>query len=244
MFTTESNEPSLRIISDVCRRYSAPLHLVSREDTGQLKEAMKKYPAGEPGALIGAEHQLLNAALSTAVIRRFYPGIELEALAERYSTVKYGGRFSQVDDHVYVDIAHNPDKIEALVERLKGMGLAGKVIFVVGLSGGRAAQETLGPLVEISERFVVTSASFKGAPPAEVAAQLKGLLGEGSTVVVVDDPREALACARSMLGEGDAVVLTGSTYMIEQCLNPDPRMRHLNATFGWRDRRQEKSRYP
>ena len=30
------------------------------------------------------------------------------------------------------------------------------------------------------------------------------------------------------------VVLTGSTYMIEQALNPDPYLRHMSANFGWR----------
>jgi dihydrofolate synthase / folylpolyglutamate synthase len=243
MFTTEHNELSLRIISEVCRQFSAPLRLVTRQDVGPLKEAMHDYIA-PASTLLGAEHQLLNAALSAAVIRHFHPDIEIQALAERFSTVEYGGRFTQIEEGVYVDIAHNPDKIEALAQRLKDLGLAGRVIFVVGLSGGRTAQDTLAPLLVISERFVVTSASFKGVPPNEVASQLKGMLGEGSSVEVVDDPREALVCARSMQGKNDVVVLTGSTYMIDQSLNPDPYMRHLNATYGWRTRRHEQQGPP
>ena len=37
-----------------------------------------------------------------------------------------------------------------------------------------------------------------------------------------------------MRGSQDIILLTGSTYMIEQVLNPDPYLRHLSATFGWR----------
>jgi dihydrofolate synthase / folylpolyglutamate synthase len=244
MFTSERNELALRIISEVCRRISAPLCLINHEDVGLLKEAMQPYSATASTALLGAEHQLLNATLSAVVIHHFYPNIELEALAKRFSTLEYGGRFTRFEENIYADIAHNPDKIEALVERLKELGFAGRVIFVVGLSAGRMAQDTLAPLLAISDRFVVTSASFKGVPPYEVAGQLKGMLGKGSSVVVVEDPRKALVCARNMLGKDDIVVLTGSTYMIEQSLNPDPYMRHLNATYGWRTRRYEQPGLP
>ena len=40
--------------------------------------------------------------------------------------------------------------------------------------------------------------------------------------------------ARSLRRPGDVIILTGSTYMIEQALNPDPYLRYLSAHFGWR----------
>ncbi len=30
--------------------------------------------------------------------------------------------------------------------------------------------------------------------------------------------------------------MTGSTYAVDAALNPDPYLRHLNATMGWRHR--------
>lgn len=58
-------------------------------------------------------------------------------------------------------------------------------------------------------------------------------MGDTPTLVVAD-PRHALEAARAMRQPGDVILLTGSTYMIEQALNPDPYLRTLGATFGWR----------
>ena len=51
---------------------------------------------------------------------------------------------------------------------------------------------------------------------------------------MIFDPAQALKVAKSLREEGDIVLLTGSTYMIDQVLNPDPYLRYLGATFGWR----------
>ena len=40
--------------------------------------------------------------------------------------------------------------------------------------------------------------------------------------------------AHSIRQDDDVIILTGSTYMIEQALNPDPYLRHMSANFGWR----------
>ncbi len=55
-------------------------------------------------------------------------------------------------------------------------------------------------------------------------------------VSVSPEPREAFRAERDRLGEGGMLVLTGSAYMIDQALNPDPYVRHTNASFGWRGR--------
>ncbi|RIK42645.1 MAG: hypothetical protein DCC55_08315, partial [Chloroflexi bacterium] len=63
--------------------------------------------------------------------------------------------------------------------------------------------------------------------------EIAGVIGDTPTLVS-DDPQQALAVAQSMRGERDIVLLTGSTYMIEQALNSDPYLRHINSSFGWR----------
>ena len=57
---------------------------------------------------------------------------------------------------------------------------------------------------------------------------------QNTPTLVIADPQEALQTAKSMRSGSDIIILTGSTYMIEQVLNPDPYMRYINATFGWR----------
>ena len=81
--------------------------------------------------------------------------------------------------------------------------------------------------------IIVTGASYKGQDPGKVRSEIESLTGDTPTLVI-SEPRQALQIAKSMQGESDVVILTGSTYMIEQVLNPDPYLRHLSGTFGWR----------
>ncbi len=53
-------------------------------------------------------------------------------------------------------------------------------------------------------------------------------------VLLAIEPRQALRTARAIQRPGEVIILTGSTYMIEQALNPDPYLRYLSAHFGWR----------
>ena len=52
--------------------------------------------------------------------------------------------------------------------------------------------------------------------------------------MVIAEPHQAYEIARSLQNADDVVILTGSTYTIEQVLNPDPYLRYLSSTFGWR----------
>jgi len=41
--------------------------------------------------------------------------------------------------------------------------------------------------------------------------------------------------AKNLRGPSEVIVFTGSTYMIDQALNKDEYLRHLNASVGWRE---------
>ena len=58
----------------------------------------------------------------------------------------------------------------------------------------------------------------------------------------IAEPRQAYEIARSLQSGDDVVILTGSTYTIEQVLNPDPYLRHLSNTFGWRMERKTEAK--
>jgi dihydrofolate synthase / folylpolyglutamate synthase len=81
--------------------------------------------------------------------------------------------------------------------------------------------------------IIVTSASYKGQEPARVREEIQAVVGD-TPVLLAIEPRQALRTARAIQRPGDVIILTGSTYMIEQALNPDPYLRHLSAHFGWR----------
>jgi folylpolyglutamate synthase/dihydropteroate synthase len=111
-------------------------------------------------------------------------------------------------------------------------GDRGKIL-VVGLSGPRTPPKVFAALGKIAKTIVVTGASFKGQDPDKVRDEIAPVVGDTPTLVV-HEPRQALVIAKSMRQEQDVIILTGSTYMIEQALNPDPYLRFLNSSFGWR----------
>jgi dihydrofolate synthase/folylpolyglutamate synthase len=231
-FTSERDPDNLAIIATVCAEADAPLYVVDAGTVRDLEQKLADRRYGAP-ALLRAGFQKWNAALSLAVIRHLCPQIDEPAVLAALSQAQLLGRLGSVAEGVYVDIAHNTEKINALLGELESQFPDAGKIFVVGLSGQRTPLKVFGALARAAKTILITGASFKGQDPHQVAAEIAGVVG-GIPVLVSDDPRQALATAQAMRGEREIVVLTGSTYMIEQALNPDPYLRELNASFGWR----------
>jgi dihydrofolate synthase/folylpolyglutamate synthase len=191
-------------------------------------------------ALLTAAHQLWNGALALAAIHHLCPLLDTGLIVERLSQAQLLGRFWRVEEGVYADIAHNVEKMRVLVAEVEAKFHDKGKILVVGISGQRLAGEVFAALAGVAKAVIVTAASYKGQDPATVRASIESFTGDVPTLAI-SDPREALQVAKSMRGEQDMILLTGSTYMIEQMLNPDPHLRHLHATFGWRNRGPESS---
>lgn len=205
----------------------APVRVVGETD---FERARRAGGGDEP------EHVARNRALAAAVVRHFYPEGEPEERLFERMTRRLPARFWRVEPNVVADVAHNPGKTARLAEALRLAFPSARFHLLLGLTRKRDAREVFAPLLELAERVVVTGASYAGRDPAEVAAELAP---DFRGVEAVVDPRRAFQQERGRLGEGAVLVLTGSAYMIDQALNPDPYVRHLNATFGWRARGEE-----
>ena len=233
-FTTEQAPATLEIIRQVCAAAGAPLVEVDDADVAALEAALHIHtlePA--PDSLLHADYQKRNAALALAVIRWLVPTIDEDALLRAFANARLLGRFWRVEDDIYADIAHNAEKIEALSGEIRRQfGDRGKIL-VVGISGQRISSKVFRSLADIAHTIIVTSASFKGQDPARVRDEVKSIVGD-IPVLVAFEPQQALRTARLLQREGEIIILTGSTYMIEQALNPDPYLRYMSAHFGWR----------
>ncbi|MFO7634488.1 MAG: hypothetical protein R6W76_18205 [Caldilinea sp.] len=233
-FTTEPAPATLEIVRQVCAAVNAPLFEVDEQDVAALEAKLHQHtldPA--PDSLIHADYQKRNAALALAVIRHLAPAIDEDAVLRAFANARLLGRFWKVEENVYADIAHNAEKTEALAGEIrKQFGERGKIL-VVGISGQRVSTKVFHALADIAQTIIVTSASFKGQDPARVREEVKGIVGD-IPVLVAFEPQQALRTARSLQRNGEVIILTGSTYMIEQALNPDPYLRHMSAHFGWR----------
>ncbi len=234
-FTTETHPQSRAIIEAVCAEVGAPLTLVDEPAVdGLLADLAAHHP--DPishESLIGAGYQKWNAALGLAVLRWFHPGLDLATVLDRYIAARLPGRFMTVEDGIYADIAHNVEKMHALVGEVEAKFGGQDKIFVVGMSGQRVPSKVFVELARIAKAIIVTGASYKGQDPAAVRAGIEQVAGE-TPILVIADARQAVAVAKTMRSGQDVIVLTGSTYMIEQVLNPDPYLRYMHANFGWR----------
>lgn len=174
--------------------------------------------------------QRRNLALACAVISTLDPTRERSELLAAMRA-RLTGRFWQPAPNVLVDVAHNAEKIAGLAESLRAAYPGRPLRLIVGLTRSRDVVETFAPLRPLARRVVVTSASYAGQDPSAMAARLREVFPE---VAVEPAPRRAYELERAALAPGELLVVTGSAYMIDLALNPNPYIQHTNASFGRR----------
>ncbi len=225
-FFTAARGEALGYVTRTAESEGAAVHVAGVEDF----EATRRLVAG--GGRQASDPEIANLALASKLVLHFYPDRDRsEILATMRARLP--GRFWSPAPGVVADIAHNREKIEHFARRLQLEYPEKRFRFLIGLTRRRQPLEMFRPLFELAEEIIVTSASYPGRDPDEVAEILRQ---EFSPVTVRPDPREAYRAELDRLGDGRMLALTGSAYMIDQALNPDPYVRHTNASFGWRGR--------
>lgn len=182
---TGPQEPEvLRVLKAVAVAKKAPLVLVDEPLVGVSL------------GLVGP-HQGWNAALAVAALRETGLPLPAMVLEAGLSGVSWPARFQSFEGgHVILDGAHNPEAARALVQAWKSAFPGEKAVIVFGGSSGKDHAETLLPLMEIAERWVLTSfdspRSVSAAVLEEAFLAAGGHAGSRETASCL---REALACA-------------------------------------------------
>lgn len=239
LFSADQDERSVAVLSNICKDVGAPFHHISAREVGALGKVLSQSGEGRsPDSLLGSEYQLWNAALAAEVVKRLVKGADIEEIARKLRAAKYMGRFWKIEEDVFADVAHNPSKTQALSEDLQLRFPKAKKVFVVGITGPRDPVAVIAPLVRQAKAIVVTAAGFKGQDPDKVHARLRDAFPD-VPIHLAPNPATTLSVAKNLRGAGETIVFTGSTYMIDQALNRDANLRHLNASVGWRDVKQK-----
>lgn len=222
-FFTSATEPALQYVRKAVAAEGAPIFEVDDADIRLVKENLKTGNPSEPA------FKYRNLALVCKVIRHFYPDTHIAALK---MDAHLPARFKYAAPNVIIDMAHNVNKISVLAEQLTMTYPGKRFRFILGLSRSRDVREVFSPLLPLAEHIVLTGASYAGQDPVELGDTLRR---DFPQVESIPEPADALEKEKKRLKPEDILVLTGSAYMIDQALNPNPFLKLLNATFGRRD---------
>jgi dihydrofolate synthase/folylpolyglutamate synthase len=224
VYTTETDDVVIGIIREEAEKVGAPLHLVRPEGGG--KGVLRLRSMVWPMAMRG-EHQRWNAALALTI------GLDVAGLAptdcrEALASAQMPARFQEVRPGLFADVAHNPAKTAALAATISEELPGRRVVMVVGLSDKKDAHTVLEPLGGATKAIIFTRSRYRGADPEGLRAAWESL---GTTVPahVVDLPLDAMDRAFQLAGEDGVVVVTGSTFVVDEALNPEADLLEANA---------------
>ncbi|OUC80346.1 Mur ligase family protein [Gordonia lacunae] len=175
------------------------------------------YGRARIGLQVLGPHQVGNAllALTSAVA----DGVDLAAAAEGISSVTgIPGRCEPVHAgqayRAIVDYMHNTAGQHALFPYLRSLTEGGRLIVVIGATGGRDPGKRE-PLGEVAARYadvvIVTDESPEDEDPGAIRARvLRGARRAASALVIEESDRQAaFSIATTMAGDHDVVVVTG-----------------------------------
>jgi UDP-N-acetylmuramoyl-L-alanyl-D-glutamate--2,6-diaminopimelate ligase len=174
---------------------------------------------------IGGRHNAYNALAAATTARVL--GLAPEAIARGLAGLtRVPGRMERVPGDapfaVYVDYAHTPDSLRAVLSAARETLAAGtKLIVVFGCGGDRDASKRpmMGAVAtELADFVFVTTDNARSEDPATIAAEITGGPVRTAGLRVVLDRREAIDAAIEMAGSGDVVVVAGKGHERGQVL--------------------------
>jgi dihydrofolate synthase/folylpolyglutamate synthase len=189
------------------------------------REARIVRASADPGVAVGAPgaYQQRNFALARAAAQAFLGELDPGAVARAAAAVRVPGRMQQIDTAppTFLDGAHNPDGIRAVVESLPDLvGDHGRVVAVVSILDDKDAAGMLAALGQGIDELVLThAANPRALSPGtllSLSLQVHGPHGE-----IVSDPGRALARARELAGPDGVVIATGALKLVGDLLAGD-----------------------
>ncbi len=186
-------------------------------------------PAGRLRTNLPGAHNIENllgvAGLYPDLLEAQIRGEETVLSEDRFADIHVTGRLEPVAHpggvHVYVDYAHTPDALEAVLKTLRDLH-GDRICTVFGCGGDRDREKR--PLMgEIAARYsrevIVTSDNPRSEDPESIIAQVvAGAAGVGKLPRSEPDRRAAIALALSHVSAGDVLLVAGKGHETEQNL--------------------------
>ena len=186
------------------------LDVIEKEATAQSATLHKV----EPAETVRKHNHMLASTAVTEFARSQRWTISPSVYKEETNAVALPGRFEKIEDTatVFLDGAHNADKLTAAVQYALAPKCAGPRIAVIGLLGTKANEQTVAPLTGKFDQIIATEPQVYGktAFPAPQTAQL--FTEEQRPPIVCHSPEKAISMALELAKNG-SVLICGSFYL-------------------------------
>jgi len=240
---TAVTQPSaLRVIKERAEVSGSQVHLYGEDfegtltcmDNTHLRFNYKGYSDYRNLSLsLTGRYQLLNASVAIRVcevltVKGFL--IYKDAIYKGLSSLNFEGRLEWVSHTppIILDGAHNPQAAESLANAMKELFPKKKVILVTGIMKDKDIEGILKPLIDISEKVILTKPKGeRAASPEELKDSIRKLqtpsplVGEGvlseqklrpRLIATTTTVAQALELAKTLWKEEDVILVTGSFY--------------------------------
>ena len=143
-------------------------------------------------------------------------GLRWARLPGRIETI--AGKVEQV-----LDVSHNAQAAEALVDALRRMPLAGKTHAVLGMMRDKDAESFVRVLQPVVDLWYAVGLHIERAtPPQELAARIAAVVGTAGAVSCCTTVAEALAAIQRRVATGDRVLVCGSFHTVAEWAGMKP----------------------
>jgi dihydrofolate synthase/folylpolyglutamate synthase len=185
-----------------------------REATCQFLEAPIDSPdAGRVG--LAGSHQRWNAALAVAALEAGGIVIDRAAQARGLQTVRWPGRFQQIDDGLVLDGAHNPAAAHALVATWREKFGSRKATIIFGVLADKDVDGVWRALAPIAGHvYAVAPKSARALAADVVAPRLQAETPAIPCEVALDLGEAVASAARNDL----PILVTGSLFLVGEAL--------------------------
>ncbi|MDW7981862.1 MAG: folylpolyglutamate synthase/dihydrofolate synthase family protein [Thermomicrobium sp.] len=177
----------------------------------------RRFPLGLQGRF-----QAANAALAVAAVQALPPSlatrISERALARGLAETRFPGRFEVVQQAplVVLDGAHNPQKLDALLEALDQLPAPRRRIVVFGVLDGHDALAMASRLATRATTAITTAPRAILREAADPEALARVFTASGVPALAIPQVESALDQALHLAEPTDHVLVTGSLYLVGQ----------------------------
>lgn len=165
--------------------------------------------------------QLRNMSLALVAVEACDPRLVKRAPVEQaLEASRPPGRFQVIhrDRQWVVDVAHNPQAVGVLRQRLLALEGRSSMTVVIGLLADKPVEAFVAPLADLADRWIVCAIdSSRGRDASELAAVISQVVG--GNVMTAETPELALDWAVAASEPGERILVTGSFHIAGPALS-------------------------